>query len=103
MGSVFRVPVLRADTPELLLTLLSQQQICSYASVPAESAVSLTKCHLGHGCAVWIGNEGNGLSRVIIELSDKKIKIPMKGETESLNAAVSASILMYRYATTKGE
>ncbi len=95
MGSVFRVPVLRADTPELLLTLLSQQQICSYASVPAESAVSLTKCHLGHGCAVWIGNEGNGLPETVIHACQKTVTIPMKGGAESFNAAMAAGILTW--------
>ena len=42
-----------------------------------------------------IGNEGNGLTDEITALADHKIKIPMKGKVESLNAAVSATILMY--------
>ena len=45
--------------------------------------------------AIVIGNEGNGLTDEITALADHKIKIPMKGKVESLNAAVSATILMY--------
>ena len=42
-----------------------------------------------------IGNEGNGLSDEVAECADTYIKIPMGGEVESLNAAVSAALLMY--------
>ena len=45
--------------------------------------------------AFLIGNEGNGLSDEIADLADTYIKIPMQGQVESLNAAISASLLMY--------
>ena len=45
--------------------------------------------------AFLIGNEGNGLSDEITALATCKIRIPMEGQVESLNAAVSAAILMY--------
>ena len=44
---------------------------------------------------IIIGNEAKGVSKEIQEMSDKKIKIPMLGKTESLNAAVATSILAY--------
>ena len=44
-----------------------------------------------------IGNEGNGLSDEMTALADERLFIPMKGKVESLNASVSASILMYKY------
>ena len=42
-----------------------------------------------------IGNEGNGLSDVVADCADTYIKIPMQGQVESLNAAISAALLMY--------
>jgi len=42
-----------------------------------------------------IGNEGNGVSRLVKEESDVLIKIPMNSNVESLNASVAASILIY--------
>ena len=45
--------------------------------------------------ALIVGNEGNGISRELIEKSDVKIKIPMHGNIESLNASVAAAIIMY--------
>lgn len=45
--------------------------------------------------AVVIGNEGKGMSRLVRESCDALVKIPMKGRIQSLNASVSAAILMY--------
>ncbi|MBR1529472.1 MAG: RNA methyltransferase [Oscillospiraceae bacterium] len=95
MGSVFRVPVLEIPEPAVLLDLLHENQICSYAAVPAEHAVSLTDCRFSGGCAVWIGNEGNGLPDSVISACDKAVTIPMSGGAESLNAAMAAGILTW--------
>ena len=45
---------------------------------------------------IAIGNEANGLSQIMREITDDFIKIPMEGEIESLNAAIAASIIMNR-------
>lgn len=50
---------------------------------------------------VVIGNEANGVSKEIMDISDKKIKIPMLGKTESLNASVATGILVYEYVRQK--
>lgn len=42
-----------------------------------------------------IGNEGKGISRLLKETCDYTISLPMKGQISSLNASVSAGILMY--------
>lgn len=45
--------------------------------------------------AIVIGSEGFGMSRLVREKCDFLIKIPMKGKITSLNASVSAGIVMY--------
>ena len=45
--------------------------------------------------AIVIGSEGFGMSRLVKENCDFLVKIPMKGKITSLNAAVSAGIVMY--------
>ena len=42
-----------------------------------------------------IGNEGKGMSRLVKENVDEMITIPIKGDIQSLNASVAASVLMY--------
>jgi len=43
-----------------------------------------------------IGNEANGLEEEILKNSDYRIKIPMLGDIESLNAAIATGIILYR-------
>lgn len=45
--------------------------------------------------AVILGSEGKGISNSLLALSDIKARIPMSGETESLNVSVSAAIVLY--------
>ena len=47
------------------------------------------------GIGIVIGNEGSGMSRLVKENCDFLVKIPMKGKVTSLNASVSAGIIMY--------
>ena len=48
-----------------------------------------------------IGNEGKGISRLVVENSDYVVKIPMHGKINSLNASVAAAVLMSRIAENK--
>ncbi len=48
--------------------------------------------------AVFIGNEGAGLSRELMHRMDETIVIPQSGRVESLNAGVAASIVLYESA-----
>lgn len=53
------------------------------------------------GVAIVVGNEGNGISRLVKENCDILIKIPMKGKINSLNASVSAGIVIYEIANQR--
>ena len=48
-----------------------------------------------------IGNEGKGISRLLRESCDYVVSLPMRGKIESLNASVSAGILMYQIYSTR--
>ena len=50
---------------------------------------------------IVIGNEANGISKEVLELANEKVKIPMLGKTESLNAAVATGIILYEYVRKK--
>lgn len=49
-----------------------------------------------------IGNEGEGVSRLVREKCDLTASIPMKGEIDSLNASVAAGVLMYEVVRQRG-
>ena len=95
MGAAFRVPIQICQSPEQVSDYLKQNRIASYAAVVGKEAQPISKCHLSDSCAVWIGNEGNGLTENAIACCEHQVYIPMQRNTESLNASVAASIFMW--------
>ena len=94
MGALYRVPFyITPDLPETLRDL-KQRGVTLYGA-HLEGAVSYEEPDYRGHTGFLIGNEGNGLSPEIAELADIRIRIPMEGRTESLNAAVAAALLMY--------
>lgn len=50
---------------------------------------------------IVIGNEANGVTKEVQSMADNKVKIPMLGKTESLNASVATGIMLYEYVRQK--
>ena len=94
MGSIFRVPFVVADDLPAALYELKANGFTLFAAALSGS-VPYDEPDYTRPSAFLIGNEGNGLSREAIDAADQAIRIPMCGSVESLNAAVSACILMY--------
>ncbi len=95
MGAVFKVPVYVYDTIEEVTRVFEQHNIRSYAAVVGDTAQPVNTTKFTDGCAMWIGNEGNGLSKSAVDFCQNKVYIPMQQHTESLNASVAASIFMW--------
>ena len=51
--------------------------------------------------AIVVGSEGKGLSRLVGETCDLRVRIPMPGGAESLNAGVAAGVALYAAATRR--
>ena len=98
MGAIFRMPALECTLDEMK-ALLEQHGLPLYGAALSESARDLRTVALGRA-AVAIGSEGQGLSRELLSLCDGEIIIPMRPESESLNAAVAASVIMWEMART---
>ena len=78
-------------TKEEILPLFDETPILS-ADMDGENAFTFTA---PKKFALVIGNEGNGVSSIMQQNAEKTVKIPMADTQESLNASVSAGILMY--------
>ena len=91
MGSVFRVPVYIAETGDL------KKYIPDYkiAVTVLDGSENLYNVSFEGNIAVVVGNEARGVSREVIDISDIRLRIPMCGNAESLNASVAGSIVMY--------
>ena len=101
-GSLFRIPVLFVDTEEELPRFTRAAGKKLTAASPSGSRYYYEE-DLSRDIALIVGNEGNGVSRSLMEKADMKIRIPMSGTIESLNASVAAAILMYETVRAKGK
>ena len=93
MGSIWRVPVIEYETSDDIISALRAKGIASVAAELHGDELSSSK--IGLPAAYFIGNEGAGLKASTIGQCDIKVKIPMQGKAESLNAASAASIIGY--------
>ena len=99
MGAIFRVNILsNLDLKEELEKLKSEGYNLVVTSL--EGATSLFEHEFSGKNVIVIGNESNGVSKGIQELANVRIKIPMVGQTESLNAGVAASLMAYEVLRT---
>lgn len=96
MGAVFRQRILCLPTGELA-DFLSEKGLPLYGAALSETAEDVRRFDL-KGAAVAVGSEGRGLSDELLSICQKQVLIPMDGRSESLNAAVAASILMWEMA-----
>ena len=94
MGSVFRVPFIYADSLKNIINDLKHRDISVYAAALHHS-LNYTEADYSEGCAILIGNEGSGLRQETLKSASAAVTIPMTGSVESLNAAVSASVILY--------
>ncbi len=94
-GSLFRSRLFyAADCEEAIKSIrLSGRKI---VSTDLDTDILYSSVDISENTALVIGNEGQGVSRGFLEASDIKVRIPMEGSIESLNAAVAAGILMYQ-------
>ncbi len=82
-----------ADDPSSILQFLRTK---GFQIVAAHlDGTDMYETNLGGKSVFLIGNEGNGLSDELTAMADCRILIPMEGEVESLNAAMSAGLLLY--------
>ena len=95
MGAVFRLPVNISQNLINDIESAQSQGLKTYACVPDRDALGVTDADFSVGAVCVIGNEGNGISKDIIDACGEKITIKMNGRAESLNAATAAAIMMW--------
>ena len=93
MGTIFRVPVrICEDLPREIGELKKAGVVVFGTHL---SGTDVYAADLSGSLALLIGNEGNGLTEEVASTADRLLRIPMEGQVESLNAAVSGSVVAY--------
>jgi TrmH family RNA methyltransferase len=98
-GSIFRLPWLRIPSTELI-PLLRAHGVRLLAT-SSHQGTPLPQISWTLPLAIFIGNEGAGLSRELSRQMDETVAIPQAAQVESLNAGVAASIVLYEAARNR--
>ena len=94
MGSVFRMGIrVTDDLPGVLSQMVKEG--ASVLSSQLDGEPFYQRSPLNERFVLVIGSEGNGVTDEVKEIATHKVKLPMRGGAESLNAAVAAGIMMY--------
>ncbi|HCJ4487560.1 TPA: RNA methyltransferase [Listeria innocua] len=93
-GSHFHIPVIQADLFEWVANL-EEEGVPVIGAVLDDQAKSLNDMPKRETLALMVGNEGNGISEELQDRLSEKVYIPIYGDSESLNVAVAAGILLY--------
>ena len=91
-GTLFKIPIYFCDTLEDALPLLEDADIYALSS---HSKNTLSSLQEGEKNIYVLGNESEGVSKTIEKLCNDALCIPMKRGVESLNVAVTASLIAF--------
>jgi tRNA G18 (ribose-2'-O)-methylase SpoU len=98
MGEVFRLTLVRsADLTADLVRLRDRWGVELAATVLADGAEPLSGAGRGARLALLFGNEAQGLRPEEVALCSRRVTIPMKLGTDSLNVAVAAGVFLYHF------
>lgn len=100
-GAVEYLPIVRVTNISQTLEILKEKGLWIYgADMDGEKYISEERLDIPIG--VVIGSEGSGIGRLIKKNCDTLVKIPMKGNINSLNASCAASIIIYEIMKQRG-
>ena len=98
-GSVFRLPLAKMAFSGALDQI--RQRGLRLIATSSHKGTPLPDAKLAGPLALFVGNEGAGLSRDLVAKMDETVAIPHSSKVESLNAGVAASIVLYEIARQK--
>ncbi|GGC82427.1 TrmH family RNA methyltransferase [Enterococcus wangshanyuanii] len=93
-GSNYHLPIFRLPLIEVIEGF-QKNEISVYGTELNKEAVVYQTLPKQENYALIMGNEGQGVSRELLEMVDQTVYIPIVGKAESLNVAIAAGILMY--------
>jgi 23S rRNA (guanosine2251-2'-O)-methyltransferase len=101
-GMVFRVPIVTIGNVNQTILRLKEEGFRAYA-LAMKGARDLNKERFDAPAVFVIGNEGRGVHQKTLEHSDVVLRIPMDARAESLNASVSAAVVLYAWSVAHPE
>lgn len=94
-GALYHIPVCRvANLKKTVRTMKFDYGIQVYAA-SEKAEKNYTEIDMVHPTAIIMGSEGKGIDESLLAIVTEKMRIPMRGQIESLNVSAAASIMIY--------
>src|SRR6056297_672963 len=94
MGAIYSIPFIKDVDLDKLKTMLNNKKQYIYAA-DLNTEQYYNELKYKRPLSLIIGNEAKGIRNELLDLANQKVKIPIRGDIESLNAAVAAGLIMY--------
>ncbi len=100
-GAVNHVPLAQVDDLVALVKTMKDRG-CQIVAASEKASIPAELCDFRRPTVLILGNEGTGIRPDLLQVCDKRVTIPQFGHVASLNAAVSAGILLYEARRQRG-
>ncbi|AUM62284.1 23S rRNA (guanosine(2251)-2'-O)-methyltransferase RlmB [Spiroplasma monobiae] len=94
-GTIYNVPIIKVSNLKSAISNLKDRGFWIYSSYLNEQSVSIKEIDFDNKSAIIIGNEGNGITNKIVEMSDFVFKIDTTNVIDSLNVSVATGIILF--------
>ena len=95
MGTVFTLPIVHVNNLAASLTLLKNNYATRIIAAHPHQQMSIHSVKVSGNICIVFGNEGDGISKKILEVCDERVAIPMMNGTDSLNVASASAVFLY--------
>lgn len=96
-GTIFHTEIVGAVNTATALKKLQESGYKAYAA-DVNGTVELKDVNFTDKAVIIMGSEGKGIRPALLESADVHIRIPMRGDIDSLNVSQSAAVILYEYA-----
>jgi len=97
MGTLYRLPIYLTNDGVSCVRDMRDEGRRVFAAALGEHTLTLGEFEIKNDDCIIIGNEGHGVSDAILESCTACLRIPMAGNTESLNASAAAACVLWEY------
>lgn len=94
-GAISNINLISVVNLHMVVTKLKENNFWIYASCLENTNVNLQEVKFAPRTVLIVGNEQKGISKILLDSSDFRVKIATSGKTQSLNAAIATGILLY--------
>src|SRR6185503_5605706 len=102
MGASEHMRVVRVGNMAQAIAMIKREEVWIAGLDLSTQAKRVDQVDLNRPLGIVVGNEGSGIRRLVREKCDFLIKLPMRGQVQSLNAAIAGSIVLYAAWQSRG-